>query len=193
VEVDLNFLLRVCLLEPEERVCGLRSPSSGPPVKVLAVEELMAGKLVALLDRAAPRDLYDAYRFVLSDAPHDRARLRQAFVFYSAVGLPRPLSEYSVSRLSRLGQRELDRGLGPVLSSREAPRRTTMVEAVSPLLLELLALKPAERAFIDSVLAGQPDVRCLFPGDATLADRLELHPALLWKVRNILTQRGRDT
>lgn len=192
VEVDLNFLMRLCLLEPEERVCGLGPPGSGPAVKVLALEELMAGKLVALLDRAAPRDLYDTYRFVLTDAPYDAPRLRQAFVFYAAVGLPRPIWEYGMSRLSRLEQQEVERGLRPVLTRGERPPVATMVEAIAPLILRLLALEPAERAFGESVLAGQPDVSRLFPDDPTLADRLTLHPALLWKVQNVLARRRRD-
>jgi hypothetical protein len=144
VEVDLNFLMRVCLLEPEERVCELGPPSSGPAVKVLALEELMAGKLTALLDRAAPRDLYDTYRFALSDAPYDDPRLRRAFVFYAAVGLPRPIWEYSVSRFSRLEQQEVERRLRPVLTRGERPAVATMVEVVTPLLLGLLALEGPE-------------------------------------------------
>lgn len=47
---------------------------------VLATEELFAGKLKAMIDRRHPRDLYDLFRFVESNLPHDPEILRKLAV-----------------------------------------------------------------------------------------------------------------
>lgn len=182
VAADLNFLMRVCLFPRQARACVLDPTLT---FEVLALEELMAGKLVALLDRTAARDLFDAYRFVLASPPYDETRLRRAFVFFAAAGLPRPLWEYDLSRLCRITQARLQRELWPVLTYGEGPGAAAMAEAVAPLLARLLALQPEERAFCESVLAGSPALEQLFPADETLAQQAAAHPALLWKVQNI--------
>ena len=185
VEVEINFLLRQCLFDPEVRRTTLAEPSVGTEFPVLVIEELMAGKLVALLDRVAPRDLYDAYRFVLSGESYDETRLRQAFVFLATVGLPRPPWEYGPSRLSALTPDALERTLYPVLAAGERPKLEVMAETVTPLLAGLVDLQPAERQFADSVLSGEPQPGLLFTGDAACSDRLAVNPALLWKVQNV--------
>jgi predicted nucleotidyltransferase component of viral defense system len=111
LEIDTNFLMRLCLFPPEERPCTLGLGASPVRFSVLALEELIAGKLVALLDRTAPRDLYDAYRFVSSGVPYEELRLRQAFVFLATIGLPHPLAEYDLSRVSRSADEEVERSL----------------------------------------------------------------------------------
>jgi len=182
VEIDLNFLMRVCLFPRQARACALDPAVS---FEVLALEELMAGKLVALLDRTAARDLYDAYRFVLANAPYDETRLWRAFVFFAAAGLPLPMWEYDVSRLSRVTEARIQRELWPVLTQEERPAAKTMAEAVTPLLSRLLAPQSGGRAFCESVLAGHPATEHLFPDDKALAHQAASHPALLWKVQNI--------
>ena len=114
VEVDVNFLMRVCLFEPEIRPCML---DRAAPVgfSVLAIEELMAGKLVALLDRSAPRDLYDTYCFLMSGIDYDHGKLRQAFLIFACAGLPLPLWEYDADRLVRIDEAAVAQTLWPVL------------------------------------------------------------------------------
>src|SRR3989449_8392001 len=62
IEVDVNYLHRVPLVSPIERTCWQPGQYPAPQARLVGVEELAAGKLCALLDRAAPRDLYDAVR-----------------------------------------------------------------------------------------------------------------------------------
>lgn len=191
VELDINFLMRACLFKPQQRLCKLyrNAPLS---FSVLALEEVMAGKITAMLDRAAPRDLYDMFRFASSSESFDEIRLRQAFLLFTATGLPLPVWKYDVSRLSRITEESIERELWPLLAGNDRPSLAEMLAAVSPLVTRLLELSQTERAFAESVQAGEPDTSLLFPKDAALAKLAATHPALLWKVKNVREHLGRD-
>lgn len=192
VQLDINFLMRVCLFQPALRSAKL---VAGPPdieFPVAALEEVMAGKLVALLDRGAPRDLYDAYRFVTQSDQYDERRLRQAFVVFASAGLPRPLWEYSADRLSRVTKEQVERQLWPVLIEGNRPDIRNMHDLVSPLVSQLVDLREGERRFAEAVLAGELDPGPLCRGDHELEARIRSHPALLWKLKNVREWRGRN-
>lgn len=59
IEVDLNFLFRVPLAEIETRSLWQPGELDRVQVRVVGLEELLAGKLLALLDRGAARDVWD--------------------------------------------------------------------------------------------------------------------------------------
>ncbi len=60
IEVDVNYLHRVCLL-PSERRRMWHPDGEGPSATLMSWPEIAAGKLVAFLDRAAPRDAWDVH------------------------------------------------------------------------------------------------------------------------------------
>ncbi len=62
IEVDVDYMYRVTLAVPVEAVLWQPGDYPRPRVRQVGVDELAAGKLCALLDRAAPRDLFDAAR-----------------------------------------------------------------------------------------------------------------------------------
>jgi len=75
IEIDLNYLFRVPL-EPPVLLDGW-TPDPDAPCRgrIAGFGEIMAGKLLALLDRVAARDLYDAAQFALA---RPRTPLRSA-------------------------------------------------------------------------------------------------------------------
>lgn len=60
VEVDLNFLHRVAVDPPLLAELWQPADAEWPSLSLVGIGELIAGKLGALLDRGAPRDLFDA-------------------------------------------------------------------------------------------------------------------------------------
>jgi len=192
VQIDVNFLMRVCLYGPESRVARFAAGPEPISFPVLTIEELMAGKAVALLDRAAARDLYDAYCFARDGVPHDRTRLRRAFILFAVSALPRTIWDYDAGRANRVTEERIERELWPVLRRGARPDLRTMTETVAPLLESLLALSDDERRFAESVYAGEPQPQHLFPDDPVLAERAGSHPALAWKVRNVIEFRERN-
>jgi len=192
VQVDVNFLMRVCLFDPDRRAATLPIGALRVEFPVVVLEEVMAGKLVALLDRGAPRDLYDSYSFALRGEPYDERRLRQAFVVFASAGLPRPLWDYGPDRLLRVTDDQIERQIWPVLTEGDRPRVEHMRELVTPLVSRLLDLRGEEHTFANSILAGEVDPDPLCHGDKELADRIRSHPAVLWKLRNVREWLGRS-
>lgn len=60
LKIDVSYLARVPLLEPQEIACAAAEPRVAFPV--LDLRELIAGKVKALMEREAARDLYDLAR-----------------------------------------------------------------------------------------------------------------------------------
>jgi hypothetical protein len=59
IEIDLNFLFRMPLSGTEERELWQPGGLERPQLRVVSAMEILIGKLLALLDRGALRDLWD--------------------------------------------------------------------------------------------------------------------------------------
>jgi predicted nucleotidyltransferase component of viral defense system len=187
VKVEVNYMFRVSLGEPEVRAA--RFPvDPGLEFRVVSLAELVGGKLVALLDRTAARDLYDAAALADIVDPRDR-RMRRVFVALAG-SLPRSLAEYGVERIERVTTREIERHLYPVLASTDRPTRESMLDKVRPWLAEWLILDPEEQEFHESLNSGVLSGRLLFGSDPALAASVDGHPGLLWKALNAAKKKG---
>ncbi|MEO7794223.1 MAG: nucleotidyl transferase AbiEii/AbiGii toxin family protein [Thermoanaerobaculia bacterium] len=192
IEVDVNYLHRVCLL-PTERRKMWRPDGDGPWTNLMSWSEIAASKLVAFLDRAAPRDAWDVPRLV-SHAPQawPPPDLRGLFVALAGT-LPRPLHEYGSKSLDRIRDTDVSRLLWPMLIGGERPSAASLREESWSVLAPLLELTPAEMEFCDRLQKGDFHPELLTFDDPGIPDRLRRHPALLWKAENarVHSRRGR--
>ena len=88
LKIEINYMLRCHILDVRRRLVNL--PWLSQDLTVLSVDpmEIFASKIVALINRSAPRDLYDLHnmlQFGLFDA-EQQALLRKCVVYYSAIG-----------------------------------------------------------------------------------------------------------
>lgn len=182
IEVDLNYLFRVPLDMPE-RLTGW-TPDPDVPCRglILGRNEVMAGKLFALLDRVAARDLYDAADFAQAP-PEDPQAFRRLFIVLSGV-LPRPLTEYDLRHLRGYSQADLDRELVPFLRSGEPVTPATLETQASQVLEPLLTLNEREREYVECLQWGEFRPELVVNEEPELLDRVRRHPALLWKAEN---------
>jgi len=187
IEVDLNYLFRVPLAEPERRPAWTPDPDFPCEARIVSREEVMAGKLLALLDRVAARDLYDVAAFAGTPPTYDLSVLRRLFVALSGV-LPRALSAYDARHLDRFTQRSMDEDLAPMLRSGEAPVVGALKERVEALLGQVLKLSPSEAEYVDRIQWGEFAPELVVANQPELLARLRAHPALLWKVENARRQ-----
>ncbi|MFA7568125.1 MAG: nucleotidyl transferase AbiEii/AbiGii toxin family protein [Alkalispirochaeta sp.] len=81
LEVDVNYVLRIPLWEPEVRDSATLGEYAAKNVRVLSEAELAGGKLSALFSRAQTRDLFDAHQ-LLTKRNLNHERLHIAFVVY---------------------------------------------------------------------------------------------------------------
>src|SRR5256886_10486521 len=71
IQIEINFLMRACALAPQLRQAMPIGDEPACEFPVLAIEELFAGKIRAMVDRQHPRDLYDPFRLCKAPLSYD--------------------------------------------------------------------------------------------------------------------------
>ncbi len=195
LEVDINYMSRQPLFGAVKMdsvdLGGVRA--SG--VAVLDLHEVVAGKLVALIDRNAARDLFDARRILDIDGL-DWAKIKAAVLAYGAAGR----RDWRLASVDAIGgdPRELRQKLAICLpqdrfvasGGPEAWIAQTVAECRAR-LAPLFELNAAEAAFLDGILdRGEID-----PGGLDVAPEVQVRiaamPMLAWKCQNVRAHRGK--
>ncbi len=182
IEIDVNYMFRVPLVPSSFREGW--TPDRDAPCRawIVGFEEVMVGKLLALLDRRAARDLYDAASLEAMGA-YDVGRFRRVFIALSGI-LPRALTAYDIGRLGAFTQDDLDRELAPFLRSTEHATPEALAFRVGRILAPLLHLSPEEQEYVERLQWGEFRPELIVSGEPDLLDQLRVHPALMWKVEN---------
>ena len=195
LEVDINYMSR----RPLFGVAKMDSVDLGgvhaSGVVVLDLHEVAAGKLVALIDRNAARDLFDARRILDIDGL-DWAKIKAAMLAYGAAGR-RDWRRASVDDIGG-DPRELRQKLAICLPQNrfvaaggpEAWIAQTVAECRAR-LAPLFELNSGEAAFLDNILdRGEID-----PGGLDVAPdiqaRIATMPMLAWKCQNVRAHRSK--
>jgi hypothetical protein len=195
LEVDINYMSRQPLFGAVKMdsvdLGGVRA--SG--VAVLDLHEVVAGKLVALIDRNAARDLFDARR-ILDINGLDWAKIKAAMLAYGAAGR----RDWRLASVDAIGgdPRELRQKLAICLPQNrfvaaggpEAWIAQTVAECRTR-LAPLFELNAAEAAFLDGILdRGEID-----PGGLDVTREVQVRiaamPMLAWKCQNVRAHRGK--
>ena len=188
LEVDVNYMARMESLP----LGGMRTKD----VLVLDLHEIVAGKLVALIDRHATRDLFDARR-ILSIDGLDWERIKAAVLALGGSGW-RDWRTRSIDAI--VGDpREFRQKPAICLPRDRLAARGDVdawIEETVALCRErfafLFKLTANERAFLDGVLdRGEIDAALLNVAPETRI-RIEAMPMLAWKTRNVREHRGQE-
>ena len=192
VEIDLNFLWRVPLDDPRQAAMWQPGELDRPAIPVVAPLELCVGKLLAFLDRTAPRDVWDTIQLpILAPSAFQSPLLRPLFIAFSAM-LPHPLTAYGRDQLAaRLTPGDIRDQLLPMLAASGGADAADLMEQAWTVAAPLLGLGPNEQAYVDAVQEGVPRLDLLFPDDPDRARRIAQHPVILWKLKNVRQQKGR--
>jgi predicted nucleotidyltransferase component of viral defense system len=194
IEVDLNFLFRTPFAPLVRRDLWQPGDLDRPSLLCVGDHELLAGKLLALVERCAARDAWD----VVSLAPDlvecfELPTFRARFVAIAGI-LDHPLGSYSRERLeAQLTQREVNERLSPMLAQGKRVQAGELVAAAWQRLGPLLNLRPEETSYMNELAKGRLALEGLFDGDQEEIDRFAQHPAICWKVLNVRRHRKRDS
>ncbi len=196
LEVDLNTMHRVPLWEPT-LVAPRLDAFSLRPTLLQDVHEIVAGKLAALLNRNAGRDLFDTHR-LLTALPLDDDKLRLAFVVAGAQATRdwRHLTPETVDAEPN----ELRARLLPLLRRDHVPDVRSIDSWITNLVTEtrvamsrVLPLTKPEREFIAGVHERGEIQPALITTDDALQRKIQANPPLRWKALNVRRHRGLDT
>jgi predicted nucleotidyltransferase component of viral defense system len=184
IEVDLNFMHRIPLSQPERAEIWQPAGFATLTVQRVGSAELCAGKLCALLDRTAARDLWDAAR--LPELVGDLL-VSEEFrpVFMALAGtLPHPLHSYEKDRLERVTDDDVTSQLYPVLREADRPSAQALRNECWEVVEPLVRLTDTEREFVDALQVGEIRSELVYPRDPESAGRIDQHPGLRWKAQN---------
>ena len=192
VEVDLNYLFRLPLAGNEMRFLWQPGGLDRPQVRTVAMEELLGGKLLALLDRGAARDFWDTAHLPPPAAAVLGSPFFRAMLIALSATLEHPLPSYGRDRLAALlTDRDVSELLVPLLASSKTPRSADLFPRAWAVVEPFLSLDTNEKAYIAGIHRGEVRTDLLFPDNGSLALRIASHPAIQWKLANVRAYRAR--
>ena len=186
IKIEINYMMRVHILEPLTRKTSIPF-IEGVDVYTVAPLELFGSKIKALVERAAPRDLYDINRMIKENIFKDDQMdmLRKIVVFYLAVGgKEKPKNGYSFEKIQNIRFPQIRSALIPVLKKSERFDFEEAKANVISFLSKHLIMGDSENDFIDSFNQGKYKPEVLFD-DPEIIDRIKEHPMALWKMNEI--------
>jgi predicted nucleotidyltransferase component of viral defense system len=192
LELDINYMARQPLFGTAHSVPlgNIRARN----ILVLDLHEIVAGKLVALIDRHAARDLFDARR-ITSIEGLDWRRIKAAVLAFGASGR----RDWRAASLDRLkgDPREFRQKLVICLPHGRFGGRKDInawIEETVALCQERFAylfdLTAGEQEFLDGILdRGQIDATLLDVAPE-IRERIGTMPMLAWKCRHVRARKG---
>ena len=183
IQVEINFLMRACALAPRLGQAISIGDEAACEFPVLAIAELFAGKIKAMIDRQHPRDLYDLFRLRKAGLSYDTEVMRKLAVLLGST-LNRDLRSYNMSRFAHIDEEAVKRLLYPLLKAGDRPTGAEMFAVAKPILDGVLDHR-RENSFLEAMAAGKYQSELLFPKHDAIVNRIRRHPALLWKAENV--------
>jgi predicted nucleotidyltransferase component of viral defense system len=183
IKIELNYSLRCHVLPLKHKVVDTNGLITTSSVLSVAPIEIFASKIVALLSRAAARDLYDVnnmLNFKLFDDTQEEM-LRKCVVFYSVISSKTVPEAFDFDRIYSLTRYKIRTDLYPVIRKSEKFDLLTAQEQVKAYLMRLLVLTDTEFSFLNSFQHKEYRPELLF--DGKILDRIKNHPMALWKCR----------
>lgn len=194
LELDINYMMRQPLfgaLRMDSAAIGERHARD---VLVIDRHEIVAGKLVALIDRRAARDLFDARRIL--DMPGlNWFWIKGAMLAIGAAGR----NDWRAANVNSIGAdlQELRQKLLICLPRTQFDAAGSVeawvdetVALCRARLAPLLELKENERAFLDEVIERGVVNAGLLDLEPAVQNRIAAMPMLQWKAANVRKLRG---
>lgn len=187
IKIEINYSMRVHIFPLSYRQVQTGGILEG--FKVLSVEgtELFGSKIKALLDRAAPRDLYDVdnmIKYGLFHGRDERNALRKCAVFYMAVGNKETPERVNIEAVDEITWYRIKTDLLPVKRKKDKFDLDETKQRVKGYLTETMQLSDSENRFLREFCERKYYPEYLFE-DQEVVNRLRKHPMALWKTQDI--------
>lgn len=182
IKIEINYINRAHVLPASWREVKLPWQQNSGMVLTLDPIEIFASKIVALMSRAAPRDLYDVHLmqknnlFDESDIP----LLRKCVMLYSAIGTDVVPENISFDAAQELVQNQIKTDLAPVLHQGEYFDLDAARKTLIPYLESMLVPQEKELTFWREFQQKRYSPELLFD-DPDIISRIAKHPMAIWK------------
>jgi len=185
LEFDINYLFRVPIGEHEKKAFKAFDDSKVFNLLIVSKEELFAGKVVAALDRATARDIYDVANISDYTNMYDKQLFRASVILFG-VSKREDFRKVSYEKLTTISERDIENELYPLLPRDKRIQRIELLDKALPFVSDLLGFTLQEKNFLDRFLDNadyKPEI--LFAEYPKLVPKLQRHPAVLWKRLNV--------
>ena len=198
LEVDLNYVARQPLFGTSRMSSVTFGGMRANNVLVLDIHEIVAGKLVALFDRHAARDLFDARR-ILEIPELDWKKIKAAFLAFGACRRHdwRDITMDTITSNPQEIHQKLEMCLPHgYFGGKGATIDEWMTETIAlcqEQLAFLLDLTQAEQEFLDGIL-GRGEINAgLLDVSQEICAKIATMPMLTWKCKNIREHKGLES
>lgn len=197
LEIDLNYMYRVPFFGTTEVSSVELAGHQATGTRLIDLHELVGGKLVALANRRATRDVFDAWR--LATVPGiDWKRVQNTMVVIGAAGRNADWREASIAGYD-FDLNELNGKLITCLPRHLIGKERSAADWCDQVVSEskqalghLYEITDAQRAFLDTLYEEGRIDASLLDADDDFRQRVELFPALRWKANNIVAHLAKD-
>lgn len=181
IKVEINYSLRAHILPIEQVKANILGKAT--VIRRLSKTELFASKIVALLSRTAPRDLYDIHNMIKQGvfSAEENELLKKCVVFYWALN-DKAEEEFDLSVIDALKPYEIKTMLLPVIHRKEFVDLQKMKQIVKEYLTDVLTLTEAEQAFLIDFSQKIYSPEKLF-NDTEVCNCIQSHPMVDWKMK----------
>ena len=182
IKIEINYSLRSHVLPTERRAMHSDVFDGEVLVNTVSPIEIYAGKTVALLTRAAARDLYDLNHMIKSGFLNaDELELyRKSVIFYLAVATQSPPLQLDYSKMDDITAWKIKTDLKPVIRVKDEFELEEAKQTVKEFFNQYLFITEKEQKFLTDFKNGHYRPELLFEDEATLS-RIKTHPMAIWK------------
>lgn len=182
IKLEINYSLRSHVLPVEQ--LGFSAEGFEADFKVTTVSpiEIYAAKTVALLTRAAARDLYDL-NYMIRYGLFDEAQIeqyRQCVVFYLAIATKTPPKSLDLTAIESITQHKIHTDLYPVIRNKDIFELDAAKKSVKEFLKDNVFLTEKDKQFLEKFSRGIYEPSLIF-SDSEIIGRVANHPMALWK------------
>lgn len=190
LELDLNYIMRIPVGDLSSKQPYPLDEDYTFSFNSVSFEELFGGKIKALLERSAARDLYDVAMLSQTSGDFDIAAVRRSNILLGVTS-KKDWRTVDFRTIDAIDQAMITEELTPVLRQDEAPNLEAMKSNAKKILDQILKRTEKERKFLDSFLEnGEYKPELLF--EAGQAQLLKKHPAVMWKLQSLRKFKGFD-
>ena len=185
VKIEINYSLRAHILLCKNSESKMPEIFDKITIRTLDPIEIFASKIIALLTRAAPRDLFDLNNMIIFKlfGQDELLLLKKCVVFYAAIATEITPLQFTFEKINDITDYEIHTQLRPVIS--RADRfilQDAKIRAIK-FLTALLILDEQEDQFLLDFSTKQYQPEFLFD-DPEILNRIKEHPMALWKMRS---------
>lgn len=183
IKIEINYMLRAHIYEP----INVKTKNYGligeVEVRIINPIEIFGSKLVALMTRSTPRDLYDFFYMINADIFNEAEikKIKRCAVFYRAISNEDGMFDFNLDNLDSITQNNIKRFLIPVINAKEFFSLLEAKQTINDFFNEHFVLDENESMFIEQFKQKKYVPELLYDGDEL--KRIKNHPMALWKTR----------